>query len=95
MRLLQVNLLSKVDLVEAYGQLAFNLDFYTEVTPELLCTGGVLAAATPVTDSAHTHHIALGRRLCRQLACLLKTVAGLKSLLMHNCAVHPRHACVC
>ena len=32
LRLLQVNLLSKVDLVEAYGQLAFNLDFYTEVT---------------------------------------------------------------
>ena len=27
----QVNLLSKVDLVEAYGRLAFNLDFYTEV----------------------------------------------------------------
>ena len=27
-----MNLLSKVDLVEAYGQLAFNLDFYSEVT---------------------------------------------------------------
>ena len=27
----QVNLLSKVDLVEGYGELAFNLDFYTDV----------------------------------------------------------------
>ena len=27
----QVNLLSKVDLIEAYGELAFNLDFYTDV----------------------------------------------------------------
>ena len=27
----QVNLLSKVDLVEAYGELAFALDFYTDV----------------------------------------------------------------
>lgn len=27
----QVNLLSKLDLVEAYGPLAFNLDFYTDV----------------------------------------------------------------
>ena len=25
------NLLSKVDLIEAYGELAFNLDFYTDV----------------------------------------------------------------
>ena len=28
----QVNLLSKIDLVEAYGELAYNLDFYTDVT---------------------------------------------------------------
>ena len=27
----QINLLSKVDLIEAYGDLAFNLDFYTDV----------------------------------------------------------------
>ena len=27
----QVNLLSKIDLVEAYGELAFGLDFYTDV----------------------------------------------------------------
>ena len=27
----QVNLLSKIDLVEGYGELAFNLDFYTDV----------------------------------------------------------------
>lgn len=27
----QVNLLSKVDLIESYGQLAFSLDFYTDV----------------------------------------------------------------
>ena len=26
-----VNLLSKIDLIEQYGQLDFNLDFYTEV----------------------------------------------------------------
>ena len=27
-----VNVLSKADLVEAYGELRFNLDFYTEVS---------------------------------------------------------------
>lgn len=27
-----VNLLSKIDLIEQYGKLQFNLDFYTEVT---------------------------------------------------------------
>lgn len=27
-----VNLLSKVDLIEQYGKLHFNLDFYTQVT---------------------------------------------------------------
>ena len=26
-----INLLSKVDLIEQYGKLSFNLDFYTEV----------------------------------------------------------------
>ena len=26
-----VNILSKADLIEKYGKLAFNLDFYTEV----------------------------------------------------------------
>lgn len=26
-----INVLSKVDLMESYGKLAFNLDFYTEV----------------------------------------------------------------
>ena len=31
MEMPQVNLLSKVDLIEAYGELAFNLDFYTDV----------------------------------------------------------------
>jgi hypothetical protein len=27
----QINLLSKVDLIESYGELAFGLDFYTDV----------------------------------------------------------------
>ena len=27
----QVNLLSKIDLIERYGELAFGLDFYTDV----------------------------------------------------------------
>ena len=27
-----VNLLSKIDLIEQYGKLQFNLDFYTQVT---------------------------------------------------------------
>ncbi|KAJ8027243.1 GPN-loop GTPase 2 [Holothuria leucospilota] len=31
MELPHVNVLSKVDLIESYGKLAFNLDFYTEV----------------------------------------------------------------
>jgi hypothetical protein len=39
-----VNVLSKADLVEAYGELRFNLDFYTEVSyypfASLSCTCG-------------------------------------------------------
>ncbi len=31
MELPQVNVLSKVDLIEKYGRLHFNVDFYTEV----------------------------------------------------------------
>ena len=31
-----VNVLSKIDLIEQYGQLDFNLDFYTEVGANLL-----------------------------------------------------------
>ena len=27
-----INLLSKIDLIEAYGELNFNLDFYTEAS---------------------------------------------------------------
>lgn len=27
-----INLLSKIDLIEQYGELQFNLDFYTEVS---------------------------------------------------------------
>lgn len=31
-----VNLLSKIDLIEQYGKLQFNLDFYTEVRDSLV-----------------------------------------------------------
>lgn len=31
-----VNLLSKIDLIEQYGKLHFNLDFYTEVRDDLV-----------------------------------------------------------
>lgn len=61
LRLPQVNLLSKVDLVEAYGQLAFNLDFYTEVT---LGHAAILERSCSCTKSGrlsamYTHHIAV------------------------------------
>ena len=32
-----VNVLSKIDLIEQYGQLDFNLDFYTEVGQTWCC----------------------------------------------------------
>lgn len=32
-----VNLLSKIDLIEQYGKLQFNLDFYTQVTLQADC----------------------------------------------------------
>lgn len=32
-----VNLLSKIDLIEQYGKLQFNLDFYTQVTQQSGC----------------------------------------------------------
>lgn len=33
-----INVLSKMDLVDSIGELAFNLDFYTEVFPALRST---------------------------------------------------------
>ena len=32
-----INVLSKMDLIESYGELAFNLDFYTEVRIYISC----------------------------------------------------------
>ncbi len=32
-----VNVLSKMDMIQSYGPLAFNLDFYTEVSNLLMC----------------------------------------------------------
>eukprot|EP00775_Hariotina_reticulata_P006624 gene6624-6852_t len=54
----QINVLSKVDLVKHYGELAFNLDFYTEVHD----LGYLVAAMGPGPFSARFR--ALSSQLC-------------------------------
>lgn len=42
-----INVLSKMDLIEAYGELAFNLDYYTEVWKRVLLFTGFTDAYVP------------------------------------------------
>ena len=42
-----VNVLSKIDLIEQYGQLDFNLDFYTEVGQTCCCLPAMPSAGLP------------------------------------------------
>ena len=47
-----VNVLSKVDLIEQYGQLDFNLDFYTEVRQTCWCLPAMPSAGLPHSGEA-------------------------------------------
>lgn len=54
-----INVLSKADLVEAYGQLHFNLDFYTEVQRAHHCMIGLYCTPVlwlPWCGCRHTVH---------------------------------------
>ena len=61
----QVNFLSKIDLVEAYGQLAFNLDFYTDVADPAALLPCLQAAAGSARDTPfNRRHAALNAAIC-------------------------------
>jgi len=66
----QVNLLSKVDLVESYGELAFNLDFYTDVLdPARLLPWIAEASEESGTPSAFAKkHLKLSAAICELIS---------------------------